>query len=157
MKWRQPVFLKEIKMTEVSSVDKVLFIGCGILPSEPILIAEETNANIVAIDNNKAAFKFAQSYIRKKGLSDRIKIEFADGVDYPVEGFDVIFVAINVWPIDGVLKILARNVKKGTRVMCKGIKNDILDTLRNTGLYDMFSVKSVVENPKTQSFLLIKK
>lgn len=157
MSWRKPVFLKEIKMADVTSKDKVFFIGCGILPSEAILIAEETKAEVVTIDNSYNVYRFAKSYVQKKGFSDKIRVEYGDGVDYPVEKFGVIFVAISVWPIDSVLKHLSQNVKKGTRIMCKGMKNDILDTLSDTGLYDMFSVKSVLENPKTQSFLLTKK
>ena len=157
MKWRKPVFLNEIKMANVSSKDKVLLIGCGILPSESILIAEVTNAKVVTIDNNVKACKHAQAYVQKKGLSDKIKVEHADGADYPVQDFDVIFIAINVWPIDAILKHLSSNMKNNARILCKGIKNDITDLLEKEDFYYMFSVKSILENPKTQSFLLIKK
>jgi len=157
MSWRKPVFLNEIKMAGVTSKDKVFFIGCGIFPSEAILIAEETKAKVVTIDNSYNIYRFAKSYIQKKGFSDKIRVEYGDGTDYPVEEFDVVFVAISVWPIDSVLKHLSQHVKKGTRIMCKGMKNDILDTLRNMGSHNVFSVESVLENPKTQSFLLTKK
>lgn len=155
--WRKPIFLKEIKMAKVSSKDKVLHIGCGLLPSASISIAEETNAKVVGIDNNNKALKFAQQFVDKSGLSDLIKIEYGDGVEYPVQDFDVIFIAINVWPIDTVLKHLLSQIKKDTRIICKGMKNDITDLLEKEGLHDMFSVNSVSEHPKTQSFLLTKK
>lgn len=155
-KWRKTIFLKEIKMAKISSKDKVLFIGCGVLPTGPMLLTEETKAKIVAIDNSIKAVKLAQSYIRKKGLSDKIKIEYADGKDYPVENFDAIFIAVNVWPIDPVLKNLSSNMKTNARIICKGIKNDVLNVLEKEGLYEVFSVSSISENLRTYSFLLTK-
>jgi len=143
-------------MAKVSSKDRVLFIGCGVLPTGPMLLAEETKAKIVTIDNSSKAFKLAKSYIRKKGLSDIIEIDCADGTNYPVENFDVIFIAINVWPIDSVLKHLFSNMKTNARILCKGIKNDVLNVLEKEELHDKFSVNSVSQNPKTYSFLLTK-
>jgi len=157
MKLRKPIFLNEIKMAKITSKDKVLFIGCGILPSETILIAEQTKAKIIGIDNSIKACKLARSYVQKKGLSDLIKIEYENGVNYPVKNFDVIFIAINVWPIDSVLENLSCNAKTNTRIMCKSIKNDIVKSLEKEELHDIFSIESKLENPKTQSFLLIKK
>ena len=157
MRWRKPVFLNEIEMAKINSKDKLLFIGCGILPSETILIAEQTKAKIIGIDNSIRACKLARSYVQRKGLSDLIKIEYGNGVNYPVKNFDVIFIAINVWPIDSVLENLSFNAKTNARIMCKSIKNDIVKSLEKKELHDIFSVESKLENPKTQSFLLIKK
>jgi len=157
MKWRKPIFLNEIKMAKITSKDKMLLIGCGILPSETIIIAEKTKTKIIGIDNSIKACKLARSYIEKKGLSDLIKIEYGNGVNYPVQNFDVIFIAINVWPIDSVLENLSYNAKTNTRIMCKSIKNDIVKSLEKKELLNTFSIESQLENPKTQSFLLIKK
>jgi len=157
MKWRKPVFLKEIKMAKITSKDKVLLIGCGILPSETTLIAEQTKSKIIGIDNSIKACNLAQSYVQKKGLSDLIKIEYGDGANYPLQDFDVIFIAINVWPIDSVLKNLSYNAKANTRIMCKSIKNDIVKSLEKREFHNSFSIGSQIENPKTQSILLIKK
>ena len=157
MNWRKPIFLNEIKMANVTKKDRVLHIGCGLFPSESVLIAEKTKAKVIGIDNSIIAVKIARKYVKKKGLSDLIKIEHRDGRNYPVNDFDVIFIAINVWPIDTVLKYLSSNIKKGTRVMCKSYKNDIIDVLKNEGLSDSLHLKSKLQNPQTQSFLLIKK
>ena len=143
-------------MANVTKNDHALLIGCGFFPSESILIAETTNAKVVSIDNSAKAVKIARKYVKKKGLSNLVKIEYGDGTNYPVNDFDVIFVAINVWPIDSVLKYLSKNLKKNTRVMCKSIKNDIPDVLETPGLTDTFYIKAKLDNPKTQSFLLTK-
>ena len=157
MSWRKPVFLNEIKIANITENDKVLLIGCGIFPSESMLIANQTKAKVVCIDNSIIAVNFAKKIVKKKGLSDFVKIEYADGINYPSGGFDVIFVAINVWPIDLVLKNLSKNIKTNTRVLCKSLKNDIIEVIENEGLLENFRMESKLENPKTQSFLLIKK
>jgi len=157
MGWRKPVFLKEIKMSKVTENDFVLFIGAGILPSESILISEITNAKVVSIDNNKIACGHAKKYVKKRGISDKVIIKFADGIDFPLSKYNVIFIAINVWPIEGVLNNLSKNLKKGTRVMCKSYEEDIIKVLEKENLRDSFKLESKIQNPQTQSFLLIKK
>ncbi len=157
MAWRKPVFLNEIKLASVTKLDKVLLIGCGIYPSEAMLIADQTKAKVICIDNSIKAINFAKKIVKKKGLSDLIKIEYADGKNYPLSDFDVIFIAVNVWPIDLVLRNLLKNIKTNTRILCKSLKNDILEFFEQEGLSESFFIKSKLENPKTQSFLLIKK
>jgi len=154
MKWRTPVFLKEIKMAGVTSKDKVLHIGCGLFPTASIIMAEETKANVTGIDNNKIALKFAKKIVEKKKLSNLIRIEFGDGTTYDVKSFDVIFIAINVWPIDYVLKHLSSQIKKDARIVCRGVKQDMENIFRKKPLLDLYSIEKKAVNPKTHSFLL---
>ena len=144
-------------MTNISEKDKVLHIGSGILPYAPMLIAEMTNAKVVSIENNKKALKLAQRFINKKGLSDRITIEYGDGIEYPVKDFDVIFTAINVWPIDQVLIHIHNQMKDNAKVICKSFRDDIVTALNQRDLKDKFSIKSTLKNPKSSTFLLVKK
>jgi len=157
MDMRKPVFEKEIKIAKVTEKDKVLFIGGGIFPSESILMAELTNAKIVTIDNSKTACKHAKAYIQKKKLSENVIVEYGDGVNYPVKDFDVIFIAISVWPIDNVFQNLSKNVKVNTRVLCKTYRSDIVSVFKNKNFAKDFYLKEKLENPKTQSFLFVKK
>jgi hypothetical protein len=156
MSWRKPVFLKEIKMAKVKSNDRVLLIGGGILPSESMIITQETNAKVVTIDNNKIACKHAEKFIKKRNLSDKITIKHADGIDFPVKDFDIVFIAISVWPIDTVFKNLANNLKPNARIMCKSYKEDITGLLKNQGILDSFRLESKIDNPSTKSYLFIK-
>ena len=153
---RKPVFLKEIQMVNINSKNRILLIGTGIFPSETVLIAEKTNARIVGIDNCKNAVKLAKKYVEKKQLKDKVCIKYADGVDFPIKDFDIIFIAINVYPIDSVLMHLSKNAEKGTKIMCKSIKNDIEDIIKKLKLADTFIILKKIENPKSQSFLLKK-
>ncbi len=153
MSWRRSVFLNEIKMASIKKNDKVLLIGCGIFPSETMLIAEQSGADVVGIDNSPQAVKIARKYVKKKGHPKNIKIEYGDGKDYPLSEFDVIFIAINVWPIDFVLKHILKDMKSDGKVMCKSLKNDIINVIEK----EKFDIVLKLENPQTQSFLLMKK
>jgi len=157
LSWRRPVFLNEIKMANVKSSDKVLLIGSGIFPSEAIIIAQETGAKVIGIDNSPVAVKHAKRYVNKNKLNDVVEIKLVDGSDIKVKNFNVIFIAINVFPIDGVLLNISKDLKTGLRVLCKSMKNDIPDTLNRTGLSEFFEIKEQIKNPQTQSFLLVKK
>lgn len=156
-KWRKPVFSREIHMLNITPTEKVLHLGCGALPSAAIFIAKDTNAHVVGIDNNTIAVKLAQLYIKKNDLTNLVTIEYGDGVNYPVQDFDVIYIAINVWPIESVLLHLAQTMKSTARILCKGSHDDITDLLKKKEFQSLFMVKSLLEHPKTQSFLLTKK
>jgi len=157
MKIRRPFFKNEIEMAKVTSKDRVLHIGCGIHPTHCILIAEHAKAKVVGIDNSPKVVDLARKYISKNGLSNLVKIEFADGKNYSAEDFDVVFVAINVFPIGDVLRNLSKKLKKGTRVMCKSIKSDIADVIEKQGFSNDFEIVDMVNNPQTKSYLVVKK
>ena len=154
--WRKPLFLNEIDKAKIKPEDKVLHIGCGIIPTTCILLADKTKASIVGIDNNKRATNYAKKIVSKKNLSDFIKIEYSEGQNYPIHDFNVILIAANVFPIDNVLKHVLKNVKKDTRIICRGKKNDIKDCIDRIGLSETVSFKDITQDSKTQSFLLIK-
>ena len=157
MKWRKPVFLNEIAMAKISKDDAVLLIGCGVFPSETVLIAEVSGAKVVGIDNAKNAVKLAKAYVQQRGLTHLVTIAYGDGTSFPVSTYDCVFIAINVFPIDNVLQHLAKHMKTNAHVLCKSIHKDIPEVIRNLGLNDTFTITAEHENPKTQSYLLKKR
>ncbi|MFO8077911.1 MAG: class I SAM-dependent methyltransferase [Thermoplasmatota archaeon] len=157
MSWRKPVFVNEIQMANVHSDDNILLIGCGIFPSEVMVIANQTGAQVTGIDNSSTAVRLAKKFIMQKNLNKQITILYADGTNLTVKDFDIIFIAINVFPIDQVLKNLSTQIEKGTKIMCKSIKHDIPQVFKNSRLDTCFDIIDTLENPRTQSYLLIKK
>jgi protein-L-isoaspartate O-methyltransferase len=155
-KWRNSVISREIQMLNIIPSEKVLHLGCGAFPSATIFIAKKKRTYVVGIDNNYIAMKLAQSYIKKKNLSDLVTIEYGDGTNYPVQDFDIIYIAINVWPIDKVLVHLAQTMKPTARILCKGSYQDINALLKIKEFKSQFLVSSTLELPKIQSFLLVK-
>lgn len=154
---RRIYYVKAVKIADVKSTDKVLFIGSGILPSQCIIIAEETGANVLGIDNSKKAVDLSIKYINKIGLSNKIYIKHGDGAKIPAKDFDAVFIAINVWPINNILNNLAKNLKKDARILYKSYNDDISQILENENLNNVFEVKDKIVNPLSQSNLLIKK
>jgi protein-L-isoaspartate O-methyltransferase len=165
MKSRKPAVINEIEKIKISPDENILVIGSGIFPSTPIIISEISNNHVIGIDNNVKAVNLSKSYIEKKGLNKKIEIKYSDGTCYPVKEYDLVFVVINVWPINNVLEYLARNMKSGSRLICRGIKNDISSIYYEEKLSQAFTLVSSSEfpmttfskYPMTQSFLFIKK
>jgi 2-polyprenyl-3-methyl-5-hydroxy-6-metoxy-1,4-benzoquinol methylase len=157
IKWRTPAFSKEISLLQVAPEEKVLHIGCGAYPSASLDIARGRHANVVGIDNNIIAVRLAQAYIKKKQLTSLIKVELADGVSYPLADFNVIFIAINVWPIDAVLSHCARTMKPTARILVKGSHDDLTAVLDKEEFRHAFSIGATLKHPNSESFLLKKK
>jgi ubiquinone/menaquinone biosynthesis C-methylase UbiE len=155
-KWRKPVLSHEIQMLNIIPSEKVLHLGCGAFPSATIFIAKEKKTHVVGIDNNYIVMKLARSCVKKKNLLDLVTIEYGDGINYPVQDFDIIYIAINVWPIDKVLFHLAQTMKPTARILCKGSYQDINSLLKKKEFQSLFLVASALEYPRIQSFLLIK-
>lgn len=156
-RWRRSVFLKEIKMVDISSTSQVLHIGCGILPNITMMISKETGADVVGIDNSKQAVKYARRFVLQQGLSDKITIKYGDGANFPVEDFNVVFIAINVWPLTPVLKNLEKNLRNNSNIICKNIEDNIEYILESEKLSDSFKIVSKLKNPKSYTYLLVKK
>lgn len=147
----------EIQLLHIVSSEKVLHLGCGAFPSAAIAIATEKKTQVVGIDNNSIVVKLARLCIKKKGLSHLVTIVYGDGVQYQISDFDVIYIAINVWPIDRVLLHLAQTMKPTARILCKGAHQDISALLKQKEFDSLFSIHATLDYPKMQSFLLHKK
>lgn len=156
-RWRNPIMTSEIEMLHIDSSEKILHLGCGAFPSAAIAIATKKKTHVVGIDNNSIAVKLARVCIKKKELSSLITIEYGDGTRYSMSDFDVIYIAINVWPIDQVLLHLAQTMKPTARILCKGSHHDIIALFQQKEFDSRFSIQSTLEYPKMQSFLLTRK
>lgn len=154
--WIGDIFVDEFHMANVTSQDMVLHIGCGSLPTMSIMGAKNAHAKVTAIDNNLHVVKRAQRYVHKQGLSDLITVTHADGKSYPVETFDVIFIAINVLPIDTVFRHLAMNAKPQVRIICRDLGNGVIHVLKSKEFSTIFTIKSMRDHGKTHSLLIIK-
>lgn len=147
----------ELEMLNIQPSELVLHLGCGAFPSAAIFIAQQKNVHVIGIDNNYIAMNLAKICIKKKDLTHIITIHYGDGVTYPTQDFDVIYIAINVWPIDQVLFHLSETMKPTARILCKGSHQDIARLMQKKEFQSLFSICSTLTYPKIQSFLLMKK
>lgn len=152
---------EEIKLAKISSKDRVLVIGAGSIPSTSVILAKETNAQIIAIDIDlKAALK-ASLYVKKHNLQNKIEIKSSNGINYQVKDFDVIFVLYGVKQKPGLLKYLSENINENTWVIYRAV-NDMQSKTKNeeTELSKLFNIENIA-NTKSfgsmNSFLLSKK
>jgi len=152
---------KETKMANISSEDSILVMGCGSLPTTSVLISMKTGASIVAIDNDPKAVKEAIIHTKNYRFENKIKIKHADGLFYPVEKFDVIFVLYGVKKQKEIFKFLYDTMKDNARIIYR-TATDIDGELtgEKIDLSNYFNVKNCIRSKSlglVDSYLLMKK
>lgn len=152
---------KEICMAKISSKDRILVIGCGSLPATTALIAMKTKAEITTIDVDSRAVHEASYFFKNINLERQITVEHADGLRYPINKFDVIFVLYGVQRQKEILTYLAENMQDTTKIIFRTVwdtqgrlSNKSIDVSR------LFLVKDHVSSEylgSVDSLLLLKK
>jgi precorrin-6B methylase 2 len=150
----------EIKLSNITSKDSVLVIGGGSLPVTPLLIAMKTNANVVSIDIDQKAVVISSKFIDNLGLKDKIMLEHNDGLFYPIEKFDAIFVVYGVKKEKEILNYLSNNMSPTTRIIFRTTPNVLNNKKNQMDLSSIFEVKNHAQSESlgyVDSLLLCKK
>ena len=152
---------KEINMAKISSTDKILVMGCGSLPATSALLAIKTKANVTAIDINQKSLQGASLYLKNLQLNDSIILEHADGQKYPIDTFNVIFILHGVRPQKQILRYVAENMQKKTKIIFRTVLDE-KDKTSNTSqnITDLFLIENNVRSEylgSIDSLLLSKK
>ncbi len=138
----QRLINSEVAMADLSSKDRVLFIGSGPFPISAILIATLCNASVDCYDCSREACEISSRVISKLELSEKIRIfeRNAQSVklstidtpgDYGI--YDVIVVALLAQPKENILhqlwkslgpqpKVILRYSKGNRKVIYKGME-----------------------------------
>lgn len=124
LKLYQDIVSKELAMVHVSPQNHVLVIGGGSLPATPALIAMNTKAVVVSIDHDRTAVKDATRFVKSHHLGRTLFIEYADGLHFPVERFNVIFILYGVKQPDLLLEYLAEHCHDTTRIVLRAITDE---------------------------------
>jgi len=131
---------KEIKMAKIKPNDSIFIIGCGSLPSTSLLIYKETNAKIVAIDKDKNAIKGAKKFLSNIQLNDKIIVKHANGLDYPLNDFNIIFVLYGVKNLKKILDHLYKKANDNAKIIIR--TNDQIDV----NIFKKFNIINQVES-----------
>jgi precorrin-6B methylase 2 len=111
-------YQKEYEDCGISSHSNILHIGCGSYPLTEIVLANCTKGQIVGIDKNNKAVQRGQQVIKKNNLDKRIILKHGDGLDFPVEEFDMVIVSSCSQPKEKILQHLFQKVRpKGTIIV----------------------------------------
>ncbi|MBN1280977.1 MAG: hypothetical protein JXA00_04945 [Candidatus Thermoplasmatota archaeon] len=162
LKMYSDIVRKEIALANITDGEHVLVIGSGALPATPVLIAQYSSAQrVISIDNDRYAVREASRYVQTHHLEQKLSIVYADGVNYPVEPFTVIFVLYGVKHPQEILTYLAGAVRDDTRIIFRAI-TDITGQLtdRSIRLSPLFTIQKKVHTETLgsfDSFLLVKK
>ena len=152
---------KEINMAKIKPKDIVLVIGCGSLPITSAIIASKTNAKIIAIDLDKKAIINAEQFFKSQNLDKQVKVELANGLHYPVDNFDVIFVLQGVQGQNVLLPSIATTIKNDARIVFRSLVDGYEKNLKEyVDLSKYFIVADTVKSEilyPVGSYLLKKK
>jgi precorrin-6B methylase 2 len=143
---------KEIKMAEINLNDKILVIGCGAIPSTSILISKKTNAKIIAIDKDFNAIDKAKTFLSNIDYNE-IELEYANGLNYDVNKFNVIFILYGVKNLNEVLIYLYKKIKNDTKIIVR------LNEEKNKNIFYKFHILKKVKSKylgQVYSYLLKK-
>jgi len=152
---------KEIRMAKISSNDHILVIGCGSLPATSALLAMKTTADITAIDTNQKSVREASLYFKNLNVGSQITVEHADGLHYPVNRFDFIFVLHGVQQQNKIFRYLGENMQDKTKIIFRTVCDENGKLSNNSlDLSRFFSVEGSVRSEclgAVDSLLLSKK
>ena len=146
--------MKEIKMAKIKSNDSVLVIGCGTLPSSSLILYNETKAKIVALDKDKNAIKGAKKFLSNIQMADKIILKHANGLNYPLNDFNVIIILYGVKNLEKIIDFLDKKANKNSKIIIR-TNNQI-----NIKLFDKFKIINKVESKylgEVNSYLISKK
>lgn len=116
-------YKKEYKEFDINKFNKALHIGCGAYPLTELTLAKLKVKKIIGIDKNIKAVESAKKIIKKKNLEKIIKIVHGNGINYPLNDFDVIIVSSCSTPKEKILDNIFKNVNKNCIIIIREIKS----------------------------------
>ena len=141
-------YQKEYRESGIKKKDRILHIGCGSYPLSEISLARLFRAQVVGIDKNPKAVKLASEVVKSKHLEKQISIHHGNGVDYAVDGFDVIIVSSCSLPKGRILDNVFSLAKKKSMIIVREIAiatDDVYD--RVNAHRDIVLMKKIENNP----------
>lgn len=160
LKTYHPMVSREIEMAKVEAETRVLHIGGGI-PFTAITIARQTGARVVVLDNNPGVVNAARRCVENYRLNGKVRVIFADGVDFSASDFDVIIISISATPKEEVLANVFATCSLKARIVCRSARRSfetIYGGRKTLGKYESYVKAAVCHSGVTTktSHLLIK-
>ena len=126
-------YRKECEICGVSKNGKILHIGCGAYPLTQIVIAQCCSGTLVGIDKKALAVQRAKEVISRHHLQNKIAIYQGDGINYPVNDFDLILISSCSYPKVRILEHLFKEAKHNSTIIVREVRiaiPDIFDCIR---------------------------
>ena len=139
-------YRKEIDNFNLKDDKKILHIGCGAYPITALILAEMNNTEIITIDSNHRSIKLANKVIHKKKLEDKIKVEYGDATNYPLNGFDTIIISGCSVPKIQVFSYIIKNAKPNSKIIIRDSFLNIESILSNIAPNQNVKIAKKIKN-----------
>ncbi len=100
------VIEREVALVNIRPTDTVYHVGCGAVPFTALLIAELTQARVIAVDNDARAVRQAKRVVAKEKLEHLIEVRQHDGTELLDAPYTVAILALQTRPLDRVMDAL---------------------------------------------------
>jgi len=140
-------YKNECKAFNISKGKKILHIGCGSYPLTEMTIVRLFEVDVVGIDKNTKAVKRANEVILKKQFDKKITIKQGNGVDYPVEEFDMIIVSSCALPKTDILNHVFTKAKKNSIIIIRGLDTSTDEFLDYINEYKYITIEKRIHHP----------
>jgi len=125
-------YQKEYENCEISSHTNILHIGSGSYPLTEIILASCTTGQIVGIDRDAKAVQRGQQVVEKNHLNHRITLTHGDGLDFPVDEFDMVIISSCSQPKVQILEHLIEKLQSHSVIIVREVDiatKDILNCI----------------------------
>jgi len=113
--------IDEFAMVTIPKGGNVVNIGCGSLPHTLIILGNVRDWQFLGVDKDKGAAKAAKKLVDYYHLSNRIEIQWSDGLDFDVSLFDLIIVSHGVEPKTKLLEKLGKEMRDDCLIVYRTI------------------------------------
>jgi 2-polyprenyl-3-methyl-5-hydroxy-6-metoxy-1,4-benzoquinol methylase len=139
-------YRKEYENCGISSHMNILHIGCGSYPLTEMVLASCTEGRIVGIDKNSQSVQRGQQVIKKNKLDDRIILKHGDGLDFPVEEFDMVIVSSCSQPKIKILEHIFQKVKSQSTIIVREVDIATKDIINCIDAYPVIELNQQIRH-----------
>ena len=109
-------------LNSIPENSNVLFVGCGAIPSMPILIADLRKCRVTSMDIDEGMIAIASSILNKWYNKLPIDLIYMDGKDADVAKYDIVMCASTI-PKTDKCNIKAKCEEAGVRYLIRATEN----------------------------------
>ena len=103
---------RELDISGLKPRAKVLHIGSGPSPYTALFLGRK-GFKVEAIDCNNCAVREASLVVKQNGMQENIKVACGDGCTFKQKKYDAVWVSLNVYPKEKVLRQALGSLKNG--------------------------------------------
>ncbi len=139
-------YQKEFSLFSITKNDTVLHIGCGSYPLTEITLSTKFNTQSVGLDNDSEVVTKAQQFINKNNLQKKIAITHGDGINYPLQKFNVIIISSCSIPKIQIIHHVLTTAPKESRIIFRELNSATKFLKRCIMRYDNITIEKQIKH-----------